>query len=223
MLIVTSLPRRGDQRPEHVHVCQARAQVQLIALAIALDHALRHRGQRLAEPGNQDLQAGPGRWWRPVLPQHIHQVSGWDGPARPTARETPAPGAAAAGGAPPLPGGVPQLNGAEHPQPDLVFHRAPPGRLCGDRSPDGSPHDHGNTDIPDNIARHRDAVVIVPLRSAGPPGAHPFAGGCQPGARYPAGRPRHADVVVAVPTVVGSLLADVAYAVLDPRVRYVNR
>ncbi|MGP7997509.1 MAG: ABC transporter permease [Streptosporangiaceae bacterium] len=30
-------------------------------------------------------------------------------------------------------------------------------------------------------------------------------------------------VVVAVATVVGSLLADIAYAVLDPRVRYVNR
>ncbi len=30
-------------------------------------------------------------------------------------------------------------------------------------------------------------------------------------------------VVVAVTTVVGSLLADIAYAVLDPRVRYVNR
>jgi peptide/nickel transport system permease protein len=30
-------------------------------------------------------------------------------------------------------------------------------------------------------------------------------------------------VVVAVATVVGSLLADIAYAVLDPRVRYVSQ
>jgi ABC-type dipeptide/oligopeptide/nickel transport system permease component len=30
-------------------------------------------------------------------------------------------------------------------------------------------------------------------------------------------------MVVAVATVVGSLLADVAYAVLDPRVRYVSQ
>ena len=124
-IVVPRFPGRGHQRPEQVHIHPVRDGAQPVAVPVPVERAARRPGQGLAEPDDQDLQAGASRPGRPVLPQNVdqvidrHHLPGRQRQARQQQAQLrplrPKPGTA-----------IPHLHRPEHPQPQLAFQLASP-------------------------------------------------------------------------------------------------
>jgi hypothetical protein len=88
--------------------------LQLVAVAIPVEPAGRHDGQRLAQPGDQDLQARASRGRRSLLPEDVDQVAHrYDLPGR--QREERQQQAQLGPRRPPAGVAIPDTDRAEHP------------------------------------------------------------------------------------------------------------
>jgi len=65
---------RLGQRPELMHICLARLNLQPVAVPVSLELAAGHPRQRLAQAGHQDLKAAARRARRLLLPYRVDQL-----------------------------------------------------------------------------------------------------------------------------------------------------